>query len=439
MFRDRRSIFGSGRRKAPGCSRAHLVPTLLHKCANGMTGVFVRPYRAISALLAGIFLLNTGFGVIGLITPLRARIDGFPEVAIGLLGSFYYGGMLMGAFAAPSLIGRAGLVGAFAWFATTCAVVALLMPAMVTPWSWLLLRATLGFAFAGLYAVTETWINASATNSNRGALYGIYQIVNYAASLIGQCVLTMEPASSLVGFLVTVALFAVSIAPLLLSKTQPPSVAAQAARPSFVWLARLSPVSFLAAFLVGAANGAHASLAAIYAIDAGFTPESAPWFTMAVSLGSAIGVYPAGRLSDGRDRRKLMMVVAGLGAVVEVALVLTTGNPAALVALGFIGGVLTFSLYTLTVSHANDRATAEQAVLVSSGLLFIYSVGAIGGPALAAVLMRSFGPGALYAQNAAAHLLLAIFALVILMRRAPATPGRRARIEEVNAATPFNP
>jgi MFS family permease len=399
----------------------------------------VQPYRAISALLASTFLLIAGGGVINLITPLRAKIDGFPEIAIGLLGSFYYGGMLAGAFVAPYLIRRAGLIGAFAGFAAACAAIALIMPGFVTPWAWLLLRAALGFAFAGLYAVIETWINASATNSNRGALYGFYQIVNFAASLAGQYVLTVEPASSSMGFAITAGLFALSVTPLLLSKGRPPSVRPQTARLSLVWLARLSPVSFLAAFLVGAANGAHASLAAIYAIGVGFSPETAPWFTMAVSLGSAIGVYPAGRLSDGRDRRKPMIVMAGFGALVEIALAFAPGSQMTLVALGFVGGVLTFSLYTLTASHANDRATADQAVLISSGLLFVYCVGAIAGPALGAVLMRSFGPGALYAQNAAAHLLLAIFALGILLKRAPAAPGRRASIEEVSAATPLNP
>jgi hypothetical protein len=50
-------------------------------------------------------------------------------------------------------------------------------------------------------------------------------------------------------------------------------------------------------------------------------------------------------------------------------------------------------------------------VLVSTGLLFLYSAGAIVAPVLAAALMRLFGPGALYAQNALLHLALAAFAL----------------------------
>jgi MFS family permease len=108
------------------------------------------------------------------------------------------------------------------------------------------------------------------------------------------------------------------------------------------------------------------------------------------------------------------------------------GGEATLVVLGFVGGLLTFTLYTLTASHANDHATADEVVLISSGLLFVYCIGAIAGPALAAVLMRAFGPGALYAQNAGAHLVLAAFALAYLLRR----PAGAARIKAAAEVSP---
>ena len=59
------------------------------------------------------------------------------------------------------------------------------------PWpiAWLIFRALLGFVFAGLYAVIEAWINAKATNANRGALYALYQIANFSASATGQMAL----------------------------------------------------------------------------------------------------------------------------------------------------------------------------------------------------------------------------------------------------------
>ena len=44
----------------------------------------MKTYSAIVALLASVFLLIAGSAVASLIVPLRAKIEGFPELAIGL-------------------------------------------------------------------------------------------------------------------------------------------------------------------------------------------------------------------------------------------------------------------------------------------------------------------------------------------------------------------
>lgn len=119
--------------------------------------------------------------------------------------------------------------------------------------------------------------------------------------------------------------------------------------------------------------------------------------------------------------------MAAVGALLEVALWRRQGGGGALVALGFAVGVTTFALYTLATSHANDRATAEQTIPVSSGLLFLYCVGAILAPAFAAFMMRLFGPSALFAQNASIHLGLALFTLWRIVARAPVASPLRAR------------
>ena len=65
----------------------------------------------------------------------------------------------------------------------------------------------------------------------------------------------------------------------------------------------------------------------------------------------------------------------------------------------------------MAAAHANDRATPHDLIHISVGLLFVYCVGAIAAPALAALLMRTFGPRALFLQNAYIHIAIAAFAL----------------------------
>ena len=384
----------------------------------------MKTYSAIVALLASVFLLIAGSAVASLIVPLRAKIEGFPELAIGLLGSAYFAGMLAGSLAAPSIVRRAGHIRAFSAFVAGSVVIVILYPLWVSPTAWLVMRGGLGFAFAGLYGIIESWINAKASNSNRGALYGIYQIVNYCASACGQLILTLRAPTSYEFFSVAGALLAMAIVPLAMTTVEPP-LEPKTVRIRLGWLAKLSPVAALAAVAVGAANGAVWAMGPIYALGLGIRPEAVPWFTTAVVLGSAIGVYPAGRLSDHFDRRLVIVVVASAGAAIEVALWRYQGGGGALAALGFAVGVTTFALYTLAISHANDRASADELMLISSGMLFLYCLGAIVAPALAAAMMRLFGPSALFAQNALMHIGLAAFTLWRLVTDAPAAARAR--------------
>jgi hypothetical protein len=196
--------------------------------------------------------------------------------------------------ATPFLVRRAGHIRAFSALVAAAVVTVILLPAILQPVAWLILRGALGFVFAGLYSVIESWVNAKATNSNRGALYGFYQIVAYAASAGGQLALTLQSATTFVGFTMGGALIALSTIPLALTNADAP-IQPRGARLRLGWLIRLSPVGALAAFLVGATNGAYSALGPVYALGVGFSPQAAPLFTAAVTIGSALGVYPRRR------------------------------------------------------------------------------------------------------------------------------------------------
>ncbi len=379
---------------------------------------------SIAALLFSVVLLIGGNALIGVTTPLRGRIEGFSDLAIGLLGSAYFAGMLAGTLAAPAAIRRGGHIRAFAAFVALAVVSVVLMPVFVSPWGWLVFRALIGFVFAGIYAVIESWINAKATNSNRGALYALYQIANFSASASGQMLLPPLGPGGFSPFAVASALLALAILPMAMTSVDPPAQP-RSVRPRLLWLIRVAPLSCLAALAAGAANGASFALGPIFAVGVGMSSDRAPLFTSAIVIGSAIGVFPLGSLSDRIDRRLVMAVAMAAGAACEIALSLQTGPGARLIGLGFLVGVTTYALYTLAVSLANDGASPHDLIFVSVGLLFIYCVAAIAAPAIASVLMQRFGPRALFLQSAAVHLAIAAFAAWRLIVEPP--KPRRSR------------
>ena len=384
---------------------------------------------SLAALLVSVFVLITGNGVLNTLVPLRTKLDGFPELAIGFVGSAYFGGMLLGSFLSAAVLRRVGAKLAFVLFAGLTVLSSLLFPLAESPIAWIALRAVLGFAFAGLYAVIEATLNARSDNSNRGGVYALYQVVTFAGSAAGQeLIAATKPQADLL-FGVAALCLAVAVVPILLSRGPVPRVSRSVSL-QLRWMAKLSPIGTMAAACIGAANGSFYSLAPVYGLGLGLSSAHVATFMTATIMGTALAVYPVARLSDTHDRRIVLLVFATIGVLAETMLAMMGHGSMLLVScLGLGVGASTMVLYTVAISHVNDHAGPENGVEVSSTMLFIYCVGAIVGPALASALMSWFGPAALFVQNAAVHTVFVGFTLWHLLRhRALALPAPLLRL-----------
>jgi uncharacterized membrane protein YfcA len=77
------------------------------------------------------------------------------------------------------------------------------------------------------------------------------------------------------------------------------------------------------------------------------------------------------------------------------------------------------------VAHANDFAAPDEFVKIAGGLLLLLGTGTMIGPILAAQAMERFAPEGLFAFTATVHLLLALYTLYRMSKRAaPARPTR---------------
>jgi len=373
----------------------------------------------IASILIAVLLLISGNALIAVVAPVRASLDGFGDLTVGLLGSAYFAGMWLGTLYTPRMVRRSGHIRAFAGFVAVITVAYVLMPAGEAPLLWLASRALVGFALAGVYPIVESWIQGAATNSNRGALFAIYQVVNFGASSIGQLMMRGLDPLTYLPFSVGAALSALAILPLAITQADAPEPPREV-KLKLSTFRGLSPLALIAALVAGVCNGASISLGPVYALQIGVAPRSVPFFTAAIVIGSSLGVFPVGRLSDRLDRRVVMAAVMAAGAVFEIALAWWQPTGAPLIALGFLVGLTTYTLYTLAAAIANDHAEAHDMVLVSAALLFVYCLAAIVSPTLASLAMRAIGPSALYWQNGVVHAALAVYAV-----RLSFNPSRR--------------
>ena len=274
---------------------------------------------SMSALLNSVLLLIAGNGLLNTLVPMQGKLQGFGDVSIGLLGSAYFAGMLAGTLAAPALISRAGYIRAFSAFVALSVVITLTYPAVVEPAAWVGLRYAIGFVFSGFYAVIEAWLTDRSDNSNRGRVYALYQIVTYAGTAGGQQLLNIFDPRSPALFSISAALFALAMLPMAFTKAEPPP------RPRTIslrlpWLMRTAPVAGVSVLLIGCANGSFWSLAPVYGLGLGLSPGRVATFITAVILGTALALYPVGKLSDRLDRRKVLIVFSLAGAFAEALL-----------------------------------------------------------------------------------------------------------------------
>ncbi|HSS63395.1 MAG TPA: MFS transporter, partial [Gammaproteobacteria bacterium] len=72
-----------------------------------------RSIAPVAALLLSVAILLTGNGLQGTLLPVRAQLEAFSTLDIGILGSVYYLGFAAGCFLSPLLVRRVGHIRAF--------------------------------------------------------------------------------------------------------------------------------------------------------------------------------------------------------------------------------------------------------------------------------------------------------------------------------------
>lgn len=372
----------------------------------------------VAALLIGVSILFAGQGLQGTLLPVRAGLESFSTVSIGIMGAAYFLGFTIGCLKGGDLVRRVGHVRVFLAMTALGSSAPLAHALVVSPFAWGLLRMVAGFCFAALYVVIESWLNERSTNENRGTIFSIYTMISLTVLAAGQMMtLTYDPESWQLFALASV-LVSLGAIPVALSTSpspeQPTSVELNLPR-----LFRISPAATVGCLATGLANGSFWSLAPVFTAAVSDDTSLAAWFMASAVIGGALSQWPLGFASDRLGRRKLLLGSALVGALIAVVIVggFSALGPKGAIVVGALWGAVAFPLYAISVAHANDYAGADDYVMVSSGLLLMYGIGAILGPFIASTVMTLTDASGLYVFSGAVHLLMALYVGHRMLRR----------------------
>jgi MFS family permease len=374
--------------------------------------------RSSFSLLLGMSILLMGSGLIGTLLGLRAVSEGFSELTIGFVMSAFFVGYIVGSWLIPSLITRVGHIRTFAALAALSAVAALAHALWIDPVVWWVLRLINGISLLGSYMVIESWLNEQVVEK-RGQVFAIYMMTSLLALGTGQYLLLIYGPEAIQSFMLVAMLFALGLVPIALTPVTQPVPIRTAGIP-LRELYRRAPVGTVGSGVSGLVTGAFWGLAAVFAREIGLSDAGVAAFLSAAIFGGAMLQYPIGRASDRRDRRKALIVVAGLTVLGSVALFFAIGqNTALIVVLALLWGGFAFTLYALSVAQTYDRLDASEALGATRGLLLMNGIGSATGPMLAGLILYLAGPPALPLSFAALLTVFIVFVVLQLRQEKP--------------------
>ncbi|GEO87405.1 MFS transporter [Ciceribacter naphthalenivorans] len=380
------------------------------------------------ALLLSTLFLFLGNGLHGLLLPVRGSAEGYSNEILGLLGTSWATGFVAGCLIAPKLVMRVGHVRAFSSFISLIAIIALLSGILVDQYWWVGLRAVTGFCIAGTSMIIESWLNERATNESRGTIFSFYISVTLIGVVGGQMLVGIVDPSTTILFMVCGILYCLATLPTTVSTAATPQPLTSV-RLNLPRLYHNSPVSFVGILMIGIANGAYGTLAAVFGSRAGMAPNVIAIMLSVTIFVGAIIQFPAGKASDRIDRRFVLAALSALAALAAIVLIiLQPHDPMTMIILVAVYGAAANALYPIAVAHANDFASADEFVQVSGGLLLLYGIGTIIGPTIGGPVMTLFGPHALFAVTAMAHVLLTGYAIYRTRLRAAIPADERENV-----------
>jgi MFS family permease len=386
------------------------------------------PVNVIAAawpLLLGMGVLMLGAGLQSTLLALRGTLEGFPPPVTGIIMSCYYLGYLAGTRIAPPLLLKVGHIRVFAALAAVASAAILLQGSFINPWTWGIMRLLSGLCFAGIYVVAESWLNDRASRANRGQLFAVYMVVLYVGLGSAQFLLLLSSPESAQPFMLVSVLISLALVPIVLSAHQVPEGAATG-KVRLIDLYRNTPLGVVGVSVSGLTSATIYSMGPVYARLSGLQTRGIAAFMGVSILAGVLTQYPVGRLSDRMDRRTVLAGVCALATVVAGVLFTFKELPQPVIVglSALLSGVI-LTLYSLSVSHANDKLEPGQAVAASSKLLLLNGSAAALGPILAGSLMAYFGAQAYFGTLGSLTAALLLFDLWRKWRARPVPPSQK--------------
>ena len=357
--------------------------------------------RCIVALVASLAVGSMALAMIGpLISVILAR-NGFSATTIGLNAAMPAVALVALVFSLPAILRKIGAASAMYTGLAIWAAAVLLMPLQSGPMAWLILRFLLSIGFCFHWVMGEAWVNAAATERNRGRVIGAYVMFATLGAAAGPAVLSLTGFTGARPFFVVAAVVAAAALPLLaMPKISSPTM--PRGSKSLADMARKAPVAMAMGLVAGFCDITLFSLFPVYGVKIGLSVDATMALLVAFLIGTAVTQLPLGWFAERVSGRLLLAVCAFNVIAAAVILPYLTSSMAALVFVMFLWGGAQIGFYTLGLVELGSKFGPPDLIGANSIFSLMYGTGAFAGPLIAGAVMDGWGANGLSATVAAA-------------------------------------
>lgn len=366
-------------------------------------------------ILITVFAVAISINLFFVMLPIRLKDAGFSATDTGMAMSMFAVGSIMAGLFGTKVVIRTGHIRAFCTMAAALAIVAVIHSYTNDIWITGGLRIIAGFCFITNFITLESWLNVLSDKSNRGKVFGIYQIcfaVGFgAAPFLFSLSNEQDPRIfGLIGVFLCIALIIMSMSRLPL-----PEMPKRSSAMSLKQLWGYSPSATMSCFCAGLINATSVSLISLYAYGHGV---SGIWLSLILGsyqMGGLLTQIPTGWLADRYDKRIVTSGLMMMGIISNLLIVVEFFYPMPiqiLVVIFLVSGGSGVALFPLAVTQIFDHIDLKDAMPATSTMQIILGVGGVIGPIVAGFLMTEFSRIWLYYFLIAVHAFVIVFLLI---------------------------
>ena len=359
-------------------------------------------------LLTSLLFVTIALSALNTQVPLWLVREDFSLGQIGLVGSSYFTGNLVGTIMANWFISRFNARYTYTYSCLIFAVATIGLSFSMDFYSWAIWRFFIGIACAVTWVVIESCILVTGSVRTRGKMLAIYLTTYYLGTVLGQALLQYFPQDVLYFGLVIALLMGLAILFILLTHYKLPKRKQNSFNIIPMILYKPSRLGLIGCMIAGMLIGSLYSLMPAYYSHLGYSDNQVANWMILIILSGVIAQMPANYCADKYGRRIVLLIESLLTVVACLMLVFNFYSVLAIILLG----TTIYTIYPISMAWACSCVRKQEIVTMNQAMLLTNTIGSLIAPAIIAFIMDMTNNTYLFVSFA----IISLYFVVLLLR-----------------------